>query len=60
MNARTPSAPTMLDELEARQDEVLVQLEALNARLEQVLAEFAPAKSSPASRGAGQREPARS
>jgi hypothetical protein len=32
---------TLLDELDARQDELLVQLEQLNARIEQALAQFA-------------------
>lgn len=32
--------PQTLDELESRQDEVLRQLETLNLRLEQVLAEW--------------------
>ena len=31
---------TLLEELDSRQDQVLAELEALNARLEQVLKEF--------------------
>jgi hypothetical protein len=34
----------LLQELEARQDELLEQLDALNARLEQLLAEYTPAR----------------
>jgi hypothetical protein len=37
-----PRRVDLLAELEARQDEVLEQLDALNARLEKLLAEFTP------------------
>jgi hypothetical protein len=36
-----PSRQSLLDELDARQDELLVQLDELNAKIEQVLAQFA-------------------
>lgn len=38
----TPPLSDPLADLEARQDEVLEQLDALNQRLERVLAEFTP------------------
>jgi hypothetical protein len=34
---------SLLDEIEARQDEVLRQLDELNGRIERLLAEYAPA-----------------
>jgi hypothetical protein len=37
-----PRRVDLLRELEARQDEVLEQLDALNVQLEKLLAEFAP------------------
>jgi hypothetical protein len=37
-----PRPVDLLQELEARQDEVLEQLEALNQRLEMTLAQYAP------------------
>jgi hypothetical protein len=39
-----PRRVDLLRELEVRQDEVLEQLDALNARLEKLLAEYAPAR----------------
>jgi len=42
------SSQTLLEELDARQEEVLAQLEALNLRIEQVLRECAPAVQSEA------------
>jgi hypothetical protein len=44
----TPNHGDLLLELEARQDEVLAQLDGLNLRLEQVLAEYSPPVPSPA------------
>jgi hypothetical protein len=38
----TADRDDLLAQLEARQDEVLSQLDALDARLEKLLAEFAP------------------
>jgi hypothetical protein len=43
MSADLPSQ-TLLEELDARQDEVLAELDALNRRLEQVLKEFTIAR----------------
>jgi hypothetical protein len=37
-----PRRVDLLQELEARQDEVLEQLDALNAQLEKLLAEYTP------------------
>ncbi len=39
-----PRRIDLLQELEARQDELLEQLDALNSRLERLLAEFTPAR----------------
>jgi hypothetical protein len=39
MNVANPAAGSLLEELDARQDEVLGELDRLNARIEQVLAE---------------------
>ena len=41
---QTPCRVDLLRELETRQDEVLEQLNALNERLEKLLAEYAPQK----------------
>lgn len=43
-----PTRVTWLQQLEARQDAVLRELDELNARLERVLAEFQPAPPAPA------------
>ena len=42
MNDELKPAPTLLAELESRQDDVLEQLDHLNQRIEQVLAEWSP------------------
>jgi len=39
-----PRRIDLLHELESRQDEVLEQLDALNAQLEKLLAEYTPGK----------------
>ena len=46
----TPSSLTLLDELDARQNDVLDQLDELNRRIEQLLAEFSgqPRQAAPA------------
>jgi regulator of replication initiation timing len=36
----TATSPTLLDELDERQDEVLAQLDQLNARIEKLLEEY--------------------
>ena len=41
MRQETACIPSLLDELDSRQDEVLHQLDALNHRIEAVLREFA-------------------
>jgi hypothetical protein len=43
-----PRRVDLLHELEARQDEVLDQLDALNARLEKLLAEYTPERTAAA------------
>ncbi|MCA9186391.1 MAG: hypothetical protein R3E01_26460 [Pirellulaceae bacterium] len=35
-------SPSLIDDLDARQDDVLRQLDELNARIESVLAEWSP------------------
>ncbi len=42
-----PPAYSRVAELESRQDDVIRQLDQLNARIEQVLREWAPAKPAP-------------
>ena len=44
MSAASTSSQSLLEELDARQDEILAQLEELNARIERVLKECLPAK----------------
>lgn len=44
MSPASNSAPSLLEELDARQDEILVQLELLNARIERVLQDCLPVK----------------
>lgn len=42
MSTASTSSQSLLEELDARQNEILDQLEALNARLERVLKECLP------------------
>ena len=44
MSTASTSAQSLLEELDARQNEILDQLEELNARIERVLKECLPAK----------------
>jgi len=44
MSSASTSSQSLLEELDARQNEVLDQLDELNARLERVLKELTPAK----------------
>lgn len=43
MRQAPPDAPTLLDELDSRQDELLSQLDELNRRIEDVLRDFTAA-----------------
>ena len=43
------AALQLLQELEQRQDEALMQIDQLNDRIEKILAEFAPPKAVPVS-----------
>jgi hypothetical protein len=43
-----PPGQTLLDELDARQDELLGELERLNARIEQVIADCLAWRTNPA------------
>jgi hypothetical protein len=42
--SETAPQPTLLDELDERQDEVLAQLDELNERIERLLAEYTMAR----------------
>ena len=42
MSTASTSSQSLLEELDARQNEILDQLEALNARIERVLKEYLP------------------
>ena len=44
MSTASTSSQSLLEELDTRQDEILAQLEELNARIERVLKECLPAK----------------
>ena len=44
MSAASTSSQSLLEELDARQDEILAQLEELNARIERVLKDCLPTK----------------
>ena len=44
MSTASTSAQSLLEELDTRQNEILDQLEELNARIERVLKECMPAK----------------
>lgn len=44
MSTASTSSQSLLEELDSRQDEILAQLEELNARIERVLKECLPAK----------------
>ena len=44
MSTASTSAQSLLEELDTRQDEILDQLDELNARIERVLKECLPAK----------------
>ena len=44
MSTASTSSQSLLEELDARQNEILDQLEELNARIERVLKECLPAK----------------
>jgi hypothetical protein len=44
MSTASTSAQSLLEELDARQNEILDQLEELNTRIERVLKECLPAK----------------
>jgi hypothetical protein len=44
MSTASSSSQSLLEELDARQNEILDQLEELNARIERVLKECVPAK----------------
>jgi hypothetical protein len=44
MSTASTSAQSLLEELDARQNEILDQLEELNSRIERVLKECVPAK----------------
>lgn len=44
MSTASTSSQSLLEELDARQNEILDQLDELNARIERVLKEFLPAK----------------
>ncbi len=53
-------AQSLIEEIDARQDEVLAQIDALNTRIEQLLEEVRPTPpaSEPADAGAASSEPA--
>ena len=48
MKQEPAGTPSLLDDLDSRQDEVLHQLDALNLRVEAVLREFAGPMAQPA------------
>ena len=48
MNDELKPAPTLLAELESRQDDLLEQLDQLNQRIEQLLADWSPRRESAA------------
>jgi hypothetical protein len=43
MQSQPSSQPTLLEQLDARQNDVLAELDALNQRIEQVLKQWNPA-----------------